>query len=381
MGASESKVSTVSNLCNSEQFSSILGSSDSDSTIEPPTWYKNIHDKLRKSGELSNITSEEEQDQIIRSLGDADLFLEKYLQLEKHQNKVLLEKLQAEIECVSGIGINNEEEAERMIDSLLDYRRRATEFDVRIFFTRIEGLNTNSIATGLAGRMTTYGPVHVGLVISGTPLHWNTNSLVSFVLDPKPLLSYSRVYLGRMRYDEKMFEKVIKESKVSTVEQAENYYQRLVQMHYDTKREAFMKLGQFATEKLQKIAEVCVVYNKVKSYNVLRCNCQTFVDDVLKAIDMEFKPQDEFEHFMERIRTSNTNSDSFIYKDQNFQSRKEFDRYVDENWRSETSIWNKRLLIQYSDLMENMYLKSGKTDTNWGPMIKRHWSERLESIF
>jgi hypothetical protein len=381
MGTNGSKTSTVSNLCDSKPFSSILNFSDYDETIEPATWYEKIHDKLEKSGELSNITSEEEKKKLIRSLGDDDLFLEKYLELDKHQNKVLLEKLQAEVQCASDIGINDEEEAEGMIDSLLDYRRRATEFDVRIFFTRIEGLNTNNIATGLAGRIATYGPVHVGLVISGTPLHWNTNSLVSCVVDPKPLLSYSRVYLGRMRYDENMFERVIKESKVSTVQQAENYYQRLVQMHYDTKREAFMKLGQFATDKLRKIAQTCVLYNKTKTYHLLTCNCQTFVDDILKAIGMEFKPEDEFKLFMERIRTSDSNNGSFIYINQNFKSRKEFDRYVDENWKTETSIWNKRLLIQYSDLMENMFLQSDKKDTNWGPMTKRIWSERLESIF
>ncbi len=129
---------------------------------------------------------------------------------------------------------------------------------------------------------------------------------------------------------------------------------------------------------------MCVSYNKNKFHDILRCNCQTFVWEILQILDIEFDPEDEFQHFMERIRTSQCDSSSFKYKDQIFESREPFDHYVNENWKSETSKWNERLLIQYSDLMDDMYHRSDKTDTTWSPLTpetEKVWHARLEYIF
>jgi hypothetical protein len=226
---------------------------DYGNSFQSQEFYKTIHDKLQNNDQHFGILSEKEKREMIYALGDKNIFVKKHLKLEEHYNKDLIKDLQDDMEFALRSGVTDEKEAETMIESLLDYRRRATRFDVRVFFTRIQGLNTNNTVVSVAGRMTQYGPVHVGLEISGIPLHWNTNSLVSVVPDTKPLLSYSRLYLECMRRDEYIFDKVIQESKVSTVEQAENYYQRLVQMHYDTKHAVFMNLGKLQTINFRKL--------------------------------------------------------------------------------------------------------------------------------
>ena len=64
--------------------------------------------------------------------------------------------------------------------------------------------------------------------------------------------------MGLLKHDQYLLDKIIHESKRSTVKDAEDYYQRLVEMQYDTKREAFMNLARFTDE----VVEIYAFYNQ-----------------------------------------------------------------------------------------------------------------------
>ncbi|CAB5367706.1 unnamed protein product [Rhizophagus irregularis] len=66
--------------------------------------------------------------------------------------------------------------------------------------------------------------------------------------------------------------------------------------------------------------------------------------------------------------------DSYSKGESSFQ-RQDLDQFADQNWNMITNSWDKRLLLCYSDMMNNMY--EYKYDEKWGPMNnKEKWIER-----
>ncbi|CAF1513205.1 unnamed protein product [Adineta steineri] len=350
-----------------------------DDNDEPESWEIEIEKKLKQSDQGFDNLSEEEKKEKIHALGDENKLISVHLKLDEHFNRHFIEELKLELEKTNKYGVCNEEEARRMIGGILDYRRRAKKIDVKIFFTRLQQYDSNNPIVARVGMSFKYGPVHAGLIIAGVHMHWNADDLVCFDQDSRELLSYVTVYLNRMKYDDSILKKTITESTASTTDDAQKWLERLVSMHFDAKIDAFNKLNVCTADAFEKIAKVCVWYNRNYDYNLGSRNCQTFMDDVLETLGIKFEPQDEFKLFMDRIRTSHPDAALFKYKDSIFRSRQEFDSYVDQTWDSEESNWNKRLLINYSDLMNLMYLQSKKQDANWGPRNAGVWQERLES--
>jgi hypothetical protein len=96
----------------------------------------------------------------------------------------------------------------------------------------------------------------------------------------------------------------------------------------------------------------------------------------------QFRPSDSYKLKIEIILTIPTSeilkteiiSVSCIGETE-FLSRQDFDQYSDQNWDRISNIWDKKLLLCYSDMMESMY----KLDKNskFGPMENRvKWEER-----
>ncbi|PKK75968.1 hypothetical protein RhiirC2_732682, partial [Rhizophagus irregularis] len=56
--------------------------------------------------------------------------------------------------------------------------------------------------------------------------------------------------------------------------------------------------------------------------------------------------------------------DSYSKGESSFQ-RQDLDQFADQNWNMITNSWDKRLLLCYSDMMNNMY--EYKYDEKWGP--------------
>ena len=84
---------------------------------------------------------------------------------------------------------------------------------------------------------------------------------------------------------------------------------------------------------------------------------------------------------MERIRIDRYRVGEFTFKCETFWNRKEFDEYVNIHWERETSQWNKKLLIQYSALMNQLYLDSSEQEERWGSMDEHLWDVRWKEVY
>jgi hypothetical protein len=132
------------------------------------------------------------------------------------------------------------------------------------------------------------------------------------------------------------------------------------------------KIGVMSSNKLNIIAQKCVYWNKNFYYNPLYRNCQHFIDEILEALGLKFHPEGEFEKFLNRI--VKYADDRFLFQEREFLSRQDLDQYADQNW-DKMNVWDKRLLLCYSNMMNNMY--EHKHDEKWGPMKnKKEWHLR-----
>ncbi|CAB5096023.1 unnamed protein product [Rhizophagus irregularis] len=140
------------------------------------------------------------------------------------------------------------------------------------------------------------------------------------------------------------------------------------------------QIGFISSDKLQIIAQKCVYWNMNFSYNPLTRNCQHFIEEILETLGLTFNPEGEFKKFLDRI--VNYADDSFLFQKEEFLSRQDLDQFADQNWDKISNVWDKRLLLCYSDMMNNMYeFKHDKKWEKWGPInSKEKWVERENEL-
>ncbi len=109
--------------------------------------------------------------------------------------------------------------------------------------------------------------------------------------------------------------------------------------------------------KLDKIAKICVSFNKEEYYNARKNNCQHFVKRILNEIESDFTFDGEFGKIIEKLE--NEGKIDFIFRDKTFNSRKQLDKYVQSIDFSSLSKNDKKLLISYKNTFD-IYLKNDK---------------------
>ncbi|GBC10098.1 hypothetical protein RclHR1_09330003 [Rhizophagus clarus] len=346
--------SSSSNSSNSSSKNSSSNSSNNSSNNNPSnssynsssdtSWYNTIKDKL-KDGEVCNSLGEEELNDLILSLGDETRFLNRYLNLSDLQKNDLTPS------------------------------EKDRKFNVYFFISKLsDNRSENLILRYVANSLfkTRYGMFHVGLEIDGIVLEWGTG-------DAGPHLIYPRINTDRI------YEKIahIRVSYLSQEFNVTNYtsmwawthnlsyiisdVMSKVRLHSDP------KIGVIPSNKLQIIAQKCVYWNKNFQYSALKHNCQHFIDEIFEALDLKFNPEGEFKKFLDRIVMYADGR--FLFQEIEFLSRQDLDRYADQNWGVLTNAWDKRLLLCYSGMMNNMY--EYKHDEKWGPIkSKEEWDKR-----
>ncbi|EXX63595.1 uncharacterized protein OCT59_025544 [Rhizophagus irregularis] len=354
--------------------------SSSDSTTSSSSrdiiLYNEIKNKL-KDEELCKSLEERELNELILNLGDETRFLNQYLQLgDNHLNQItndLRTLVQNNNFSIISLG-------EYYVRNLLrKHRRKSDKFNIYLFISKLRDDRSDSpflrfFAKSLLRNK--YGMFHVGLEIDGIILEWGTG-------DAGPHLIYPRVNTKRLC--EKLAHIRVNYGQefnlITTF--SETWYHKLYNYILNKMRKflSFVpKIGSISSDKLQIIARKCVYWNKNFNYNPLRRNCQHFIEEILEALGLTFNPEGEFKKFLDRI--VNYADDSFLFQEEEFLSRQDLDQFADKNWDKISNVWDKRLLLCYSDMMNNMYeYKHDKKWEKWGPMnSKEKWVERENEL-
>ncbi|RIA88918.1 hypothetical protein C1645_825597 [Glomus cerebriforme] len=392
MGNSHSSSSTSSSLSNSWKSigteTNIKTGYKTTQDLHDIDWYTAIKTKLQNDDHLFGTLSETELNELIYSLGDEKTFLDRYLNIKEVYNDDHLKQIKNDLEeLYDHQAYNNvplsEQEGRNLINGLLQHRSKSDKFNVYLYISKLSGNRSEIPLLRDIAKNTfknKYGMFHVGLEIDGIVLEWGTGDAGPNLIYPKfnPHRIYDNIAHIRVNYDSNLCRE-LNNSITFYSKNWSNLYKPVTDL-FSLILNMFKKLlndathiGFIPTNKLQIVARKCVFWNKNYYYSATNRNCQQFIEEMLKSLGLKFEPEAEFKKFMDRI--TGHADDRFLFKEEEFFSRYDLDQYADQNWDRISNIWDKKLLLCYSNMMDGMYKSNG--DSTWGPKKnKGKWQER-----
>lgn len=230
-----------------------------------------VVDKLKNHEEFRG-RGDEELRMVAKQLTDV-----KELHAEfSHLNDVLFEQYAEEIADEADVPLDHPKEQQaaqvRIISRLRPPSVKLYLFELKRpvsrFFSKFSKLFTLK-----------YGALHAAIQIEDVVLQWSTSSLVV----PERYHPADPVFLTDVKHRTAA-------AKIATDLQAQ-VIQTSGQIDYSTQMDLQYDLAVNVEQMLEKVKEVIVKYNRYRYYNVFACNCQHFVEDVMKAIGVKNVPQ------------------------------------------------------------------------------------------
>ena len=215
-----------------------------------------------------------------------------------------------------------------------------------------------------------FGALHSAISIDGLVIEWGRgmcgSSIVAPLVDPRAMfgLLFSSTLITQ---DKDNLWANIKQSIVDFF----NYI-------------TFGLVGQWyaisiAEEKLNKLAEICVYYNRSQTYNFYNCNCQGFVLKATKNMGLELEFEGKMQTVIEKLmRTGKTN---LSFGNKNFETREELDDFVMGVRFRDLPECDRNLLFAYKNVFDE-YLRmepnnikhktSVEAEENWKRLLVEH---------
>ena len=342
-------------------------------------WTDSIKDKLRKEiNKNPNLERQIEEkfkipfDKFALALGDEQLFKEIFL-LPRYKPNLILNEISEELKQVKefedmGCPLT-ENEIKETIKRINDRKTKLSEHKFELILTECQASdNKNILFRNIVNNVYEFGALHSALSLDGTIIEWGRgpcgDSLVVPTMDINRFLFAFEV---KTREDEGFFAML-----GNKIKEASKY----VLDFFSGGAFGRWSVGRANEKKLDKIAKICVMFNRSRFYNPLSLNCQHFVKQILKAIESDFSSDGEFRNIIDRL--DKEGKVDFIFKGREFKTRKELDDYVksinfDSLYRND-----KKLLICYKNTFD-VYLLNDQNNERYKTTdeARKYWNELI----
>ena len=342
-------------------------------------WTDFIKDKLRK--EINKNPDLEAQiekkfqipfDKFALALGDEELFKEIFL-LPRYKPDLILEEIDEELKQVKdfeemGCPLT-ENEVKETIKRINDRKTKLSEHKFELILTECQASdNKNILFRNIVNNVYEFGALHSALSLDGTIIEWGRgpcgDSLVVPAMDMNRFLFAFEV---KAREDKGFFAMLS-----NKIKNAAKYVLDL----FSGGAFGRWSVGRANEKKLDKIAKICVMFNRSRFYNPLSLNCQHFVKQILKAIESDFSSDGEFRNIIDRL--DKEGKVDFIFKGREFKTRKELDDYVKSINFDSLCRNDKKLLICYKNTFD-VYLLNDQNNERYKTTdeARKYWNELI----
>jgi len=342
-------------------------------------WTDSIKDKLIKEMRKNpNLKEQIESkfkitfDQFALALGDEQLFKEIFL-LPQYQPDKILKEIDEELKQVKefedmGCPLT-ENEIKETIKRINGRKAKLSEHKFELILTECQASdNKNILFRNIVNNVYEFGALHSALSLDGTIIEWGRgpcgDSLIVPTMDMNRFLFAFEV---KAREDEGFFAML-----GNKIKDATTYVLNL----FSGGAFGRWSVGRANEQKLDKIAKICVMFNRSRFYNPLTLNCQHFVKQILKVIDSDFSSDGEFRNIIDKL--DKEGRVDFIFQGREFKTRKELDDYVKSiNFNSLCSN-DKKLLICYKNTFD-VYLLNDKNNERYKTTdeARNYWNELI----
>ena len=294
-----------------------------------------------------------ELNDFVFALGNEKVFKETFL-LPKYRPFKIIKEINRELYDLQNNFQNLEEnliieELNNTIKKINERKKNLCQTKLELILTECDASDTHFLFRKVINKIYEFGVLHSAISLDGTIIEWGRGpcgqNLVCPNLDIKRFLFAFEI---KGKEDNNFFKKII-----VNIGEAITFILNIITFgHYGK-----WYLGMVNDIKLDKIAKICVSFNKEEYYNARKNNCQHFVKRILNEIESDFTFDGEFGKIIEKLE--NEGKIDFIFRDETFNSRKQLDKYVQSIDFSSLSKNDKKLLISYKNTFD-IYLKNDK---------------------
>ena len=272
------------------------------------------------------------------ALGDEKVFKETFL-LPKYRPFKIINEINKDLFHLKNLGENITEQTEQILENTInklnERKTNLCQTKLELILTQCDASDQNFLFRKFINTIYEFGVLHSAISLDGTIIEWGRGpcgqNLVCPNLDIKRFLFAIEI---KAKEDKNFFRSLL------------NIIGKAITFIIDAitfGKFGIWILGIANDDKLDKIAKICVLFNKYQYYNCRTNNCQHFVKKILKAIESDFTFEGEFGKIIKKLE--NEGKIDFIFKNKTFNTRKELDKYVKSIDFSSLSKNDKKLLI------------------------------------
>ena len=313
-------------------------------------------------------------DTFAATLGDEEAFKEQFLLPHYKPNLILKElgTLLSDLKEIKDQGDSiTENQFRNSINRINERKNTLNQSKLELILTECQASQSkNLLFRTLVNNIYDFGVLHSALSLDGTIIEWGRGpcgqNLVCPTLDIKNFLFSFEI---KAKEDDNFFKYIWKK-----IKEAGEFILNL----FTSGQYGRWAIGKANSEKINKIAKICVRYNRSKFYNPVTNNCQRFVKEILDAIESNFSFDGEFGNIIRKLE--NEGKVVFIFRGRTFNTRKELDDYVRSINFSSLCPNDKKLLICYKNTFD-IYLRNNENEEKfkstkeaedfWIELIKR----------
>lgn len=342
-------------------------------------WENAIKEKLRLE-QMTNQNLEKQinekyglsMDKFAQALGDEELFKEIFL-LPNYKPDRILKEIEEELKQAkefNDLGCPySEAELKEAIKRINERKSKLSEHKFELILTECKASDyKNILFKNLVNSVYKFGSLHSALSLDGTVIEWGRgpcgSSLVCPTMDIKRFLFAFEI---KAREDKGFFA-MIGEKISSAIRSILDYFSGGAYGRWS--------VGRANEKKLDKIAKICVMFNRTRYYNPAILNCQHFVEALLKAIETDFTFDGNVGYIIDKLKRNGMVN--FYFNGREFKTRKELDDYVKTINFSGLSRNDKKLLICYKNTFD-IYLMNDKNNENYKTTdeARNYWNELI----
>ena len=252
---------------------------------------------------------------LIEALLDKQTFKEVFLFCHSKMYN-LLQDINTKVKELRGRKLN-QLEIEDAITYLNSKKYELAESRMEVYFCNVIS-PTRKFVKFWGDAVMKFGTLHVGILVDDICIQWGRGIFGESIVQPSKTVHHDD-YIFAIELENLQVNDLISETFVNIKDYLTN------KRNYENM--GTVKAFEIIRQQLDGIAEISVLYNGTKNYNLIAENCQGFVKAVLKKIGLQLKKTGEVGK-MYKLTEEKAEVFDFTYNNHTFKTRKDLDDFV-----------------------------------------------------
>ena len=187
-----------------------------------------------------------------------------------------------------------ENELKEVVNRINSRKSKLSEYKFELILTECQASDINNILfKSIVNCVYTFGTLHSALSLDGTIIEWGRGPLGDSLIYPTMDIKRFLFAFEVKAKEDKGFFTMIGAKISEAITAVLNFFSRGAYGRWS--------VGRANDKKLDKIAKICVMFNRYRDYSAFSLNCQHFVKVILNEIESDFVSEGEIKNIIDRL--------------------------------------------------------------------------------